>query len=151
MCFLRVAGTTFDADKYLALSGLTAESVYRAGEPRRPSKPEGQRNQTSGFSVDVSDATWEDVREQVKDAIAFLDEHEEAIKMLRAAPGVEDMRLDFAVDLRIDRVHIFGQYDYFPPELVARAGALGLGLELSIYPQDLMELSTRKAETKPLH
>src|SRR5262245_28464993 len=58
------------------------------------------------------------------------------LTVLRAAPGVEDMRLDFPLDLRIDRETVMAQFDYFPPELVSLAGALGLGLELSIYPVD---------------
>ena len=57
------------------------------------------------------------------------------------APGVEDMRLDFPVNLRIDRETVMAQFDYFSPELVSLAGALGLGLEISIYPVDLEELA----------
>ena len=44
------------------------------------------------------------------------------------------MRLDFPLDLRIDRKTVMAQFDYFPPELVSRAGALDFGIELSIYP-----------------
>jgi hypothetical protein len=150
MCVLRVSGESFDAEKYLSLSGLTANRVFHAGEPRFTSKPDGKRNQSSGFSVDVSDAPWDSVRGQVEDAVAFLREHEPALTMLRSAPGVEDMRLDFAVDLRIDRVHIMAQFDYFPPELVARAGALGLGLEISVYPRDLEELASGTAKKEPV-
>ena len=51
------------------------------------------------------------------------------------------MRLDFRIDLRLDRKNVMAQFDYFPPELVSRAGALGLGLELSVYPADLEELA----------
>ena len=75
------------------------------------------------------------------DAIAFLRRHEHALTKVRADPAVEDMRLDFRVDLRIDRQNAMAQFDYFPPELVSRAGALGLGLEISIYPADLEELA----------
>ena len=51
------------------------------------------------------------------------------------------MRLDFPVNLRIDRETVMAQFDYFSPELVSLAGALGLGLEISIYPVDLEELA----------
>lgn len=140
MCVLRVSGETFDAAKYLALSGFEADRIFHRGAPRLESKPDGKRNERSGFAVTVSEASWESVRPQVEDAIAFLTKHGEAIKLLRAAPGVEDMRLDFPVDLRIDRAQIMTQFDYFPPELVSLAGVLGLGIEISVYPRDLEAL-----------
>lgn len=59
---------------------------------------------------------------------------------------MEDIRLDFPVDLRIDRVNVMSQFDYLPPELVSLAGALGLGIEISIYPRDLEALARGTAE-----
>ena len=100
--------------------------VFRAGEPRFISRPEGERHQLSGFRIDVSWDSRVTLPGQVVDAIAFLKEHEHALTMLRSAPGAEDLRLDFPVDLRIDRQNVMAQFDYFPPELVSRAGALGL-------------------------
>ena len=146
MCVLRVSGTEFEADKYLALSGLEAITVYRRGEPRFASKPNGRKLGSSGFNVGVSDGAWEPLGGQVDDAIAFLKKNRDAITMLRSAPGVESMRLDFPVDLKIDRVNIVTQFEYFPPELVSLAGALGLGIEMSIYPRDLEALARGTAE-----
>jgi hypothetical protein len=60
------------------------------------------------------------------------------------------MKLDFPVDLRIDRVNIMTQFDYFPPELVSRAGALGLGIEISVYPKDLEQLARGTAKKDPV-
>ncbi len=146
MCVLRVTGKEFDADKYLALSGLTAIKVFHMGESRFKSRPGGEGNEYSGFNLAVSDATWENARAQAEDAIAFLKEYERALTMLRSASGLEAMRLDFPVDLRIDRINVMGQFDYFPAELVSRAGALGLGIEISVYPRDLEELARRGKE-----
>ncbi len=140
MCVLRVTGKQFDADRYLALSGLSAHGVFRAGTLRSPSNPKGRRHEVSGFVVEVSRRSWAALRGQVRDAVRFLDDHQQALLMLRAAPGVDDMRLDFPVDLRIDRRKVLAQFDYFPPDLVSRAGAVGLGLELSTYPKDLEQL-----------
>jgi hypothetical protein len=61
-------------------------------------------------------------------------ENESAVRILRSAPGVEAMRLDFSVDLRIDRVKVLAPFEYFPPRLVSLAGALGLGTEISVFP-----------------
>jgi hypothetical protein len=131
-CVLRVEGKTFDVDAFLADSSLEPYDVFHAGEPRKL-RPERGENKDSGFKVDVSDASWEGLRAQVSDAIAFLDQHRHELERLRAAPGVEDVRLDFAIYLRMND-SVWAQYDYFPPEIVSRAGALGIGLELSIYP-----------------
>jgi hypothetical protein len=114
MCVLRIHGKAFDAYKYLALSGFKAIKVFRAGESHLPlTQPEGERYQFSEITVNISDASWKNVNVgQVEDAIAFLKEHEDKITMLRSAPGVEEMYLDFPVDLRIDRFHIMVQGDY---------------------------------------
>jgi len=148
MCVLRVTGKHFDADLHLAQSGLTACRIFRAGEPRSPIRPEGKRFQVSGFVVDVSHDSRGTLVDQAPDVVAFLKAHEDAIARLRSAPGVDDMRLDFPVDLRIDSQNVMVQFDYFPPELVSLAGSLGLGLEISLYPPNLEELVRGRAARK---
>ena len=144
MCVLRVTGKQFDPDSFLASSGLTAYKVFHAGEPRFSSRPEGERFDESGFRVDVSHASWAGLSGQVSDAIRYLTDHEEVLARLQSTPGIDDMRLDFPIDLRIDRKKVMAQFDYFPPELVSRAGALGFGIELSIYPPDFELLARRQ-------
>jgi hypothetical protein len=146
MCVLRVTGKHLDVEAILENSGLTPHKVFRAGEPRMASKPDGKRSEFSGCNVDVSSASWDSSRGQVDDAIAFLKEHRELLSKWRSTPGVEDMRLDFPLDLRIDRTTIVAQFDYFPPALISLAGALGLGLEVSIYPKDFEALARARQE-----
>lgn len=143
-CVLRVTGKHFDVDAHLARSGLTPCKVLHAGEPRSASRPETLM-EISGFNVVVSQCWSGDLSGQISDAIAFLDAHEHAIKTLRSAEGVDDIYLDFSVDLRIDRRKVMAQFDYFPPALVSRAGALDLGLEISIYPKDFEQLARARA------
>jgi hypothetical protein len=135
MCVLHVSGRELDPAVGVPLA---AYRVFRVGEPRRPSRPEGPRWDTSGFSVAVSEASWSDLKSQVRDACAFLDRHADEIRTLRASGVVQDMRLDFPVHLRIGE-RIVAQFEFFPAALVEKAGALGLGLELSIYPADQKE------------
>jgi hypothetical protein len=130
MCVLHVSGRELDP---AVAKGLDPYRVYRAGDPRRRSRPDGPRWTTSGFSVIVSDAPCSDLTRQVGDACAFLDKHAEALRTLRTSGAVEDMRLDFPIHLRIGK-DVLAQFELFPAELVEKAGALGLGLELSIYP-----------------
>jgi len=141
MCILRVTGKQLEVDRHLAVSGLIPDIVFRAGEPRSMAQPAGKRYEVSGFTVEVSRGSWSSLDDQANDAIGFLKQHESALSSLRAAPDVEDMRLDFRVNLRIDRKTVMAQFDYFRPELVSRAGGLGLGLEISIYPVDLEALA----------
>jgi len=75
--------------------------------------------------------------------LEFLKQYHTELGALRTAPGVDDVRLDFPVTLRIDRKTVMAQFDFFPPELLSLAGAFGLGLEISIYPRDLLQLVRR--------
>jgi hypothetical protein len=47
---------------------------------------------------------------------------------------VDDVRLDFPTSLRLDGEKIMAQFDYLPPALIAEAGPLKVGIELSLYP-----------------
>ena len=47
-------------------------------------------------------------------------------------PGVEAAYLDFGIEWRNESV----QCDSFPPSLIALAGQIGLGIEISQYPPD---------------
>ena len=132
MCVLHVSGAALDPDAGVSFKPYR---IYRAGEALRRSRPDGPRRDRSGFSVAVSDAPWSDLKTQVRDACAFLDHHAAEMRTLKAGGAVEDMRLDFPVHLRIGE-NVLAQFEFFPAELVEKAGALGLGLELSIYPSD---------------
>src|SRR5712691_6997410 len=103
MCVLRVSGKQFDPARYLASSQLKPYSVFLAGEPRFASQPKGKVHDESGFKVDVSRSPWDNLAGQVADAIAFLKRHKRTLAKLRSMPEVEDIRLDFPLDLRIDR------------------------------------------------
>src|SRR5688572_27583572 len=98
MCVLRVAGTKLDVDGHLARLPFRACNIYRAGEPRSRLRPDGKRHERSGFTVDVSSAAPV-LEDQINDALLFLALPEDALKRLRLDPQVEDMRLDFRVDL----------------------------------------------------
>src|SRR5947209_15235081 len=99
MCVLRVTGRKFDPEKYLASSKLAPYSVFRAGEPRFASNPKGKIHEVSGFKVDVSRRPWDSLADQVLNAIAFLKRHKQPLARLRSIPEVEDVRLDFQLDL----------------------------------------------------
>ncbi len=146
MCVLRVSGKHFDPVKFLGSSTLKPYSVFHAGEPRFASQSNGEIHAVSGFKVDVSRHSRDNLSGQVVDAIAFLVKHEQTLLKLRAIAEVDDILLDFPVNLQIDRQNILTQYEYFPPKLIALAGAVGCGLEISIYPRDLLQLAKSRQE-----
>ncbi|MBV9657320.1 MAG: hypothetical protein JO295_04335 [Verrucomicrobia bacterium] len=123
-CVLHVSGYDFDVDAFLASSNLRPYYIHHRGEIGRRS----QRFTDSGFSLDVSAADG-DFRAEATDAMAYLATHEAELQRLHDFPGVTDMRLDFGYYFR----NVAVQVDYFPPDLLARAGRLGIGIELSLY------------------
>ena len=135
MCIPRASGAEFDPDRFLEDSSFDLCKVYRRGEPRHPkTKPSGARYQTSGMNITVSDASWSELSAQIVDAERFFKTHNREIERLASSPGVSDLTLDFPVELRIGGDNIVAQFESFPASLVRLAGALGVGLELSIYP-----------------
>jgi hypothetical protein len=110
---------------------LTVCRTYRQGEPVFPgSHPDGHRHRRSGINVAVSDAEFEDLAGQVRDAITFLASNRQPIEALCEFPGVEGVTLDFGIARR----DVYVQADTFPSELIRLAGCLGLEIELTQYP-----------------
>lgn len=128
-CVLHVTGERFDVDQFLASSSLKPYRVHHRGEPtaRRRS---GELHDDSGFSVDVSEVDG-DLSSEIQDAVAFLQRHEAELARVATIPEVTDRRLDFGYYRRDE----FMQSEYLPPELLRLAGAHGIAIELSLYPQ----------------
>lgn len=131
-CVFHARGETFDADAFLAGSGLKPYQVWHKGEGAKRGKPLKRIpsiREDSGFSIEVSRADG-DLSVECLDAIRFLRVHSAAMTRLASFPGAEDRRLDFGYYRRDCAV----QFDYLPPELLALAGSAGVGIELSLYP-----------------
>jgi hypothetical protein len=127
-CVLRIGGDQLDADGLARSIALPNYRIDRKGEPRQLRSRGIFEMSTVHF--DVSEAAFADLPTQIEDAIAFLTKHAGALSAAIQFPGVERATLDFAVeakDVAIDS-------KYLPPELMRRAGELGIGIELSIYP-----------------
>ncbi len=123
-CVLHVAGETFDVHAFLAQSSLRPCQIQRHGGVRR-------RNgdyPLNVLSLNVSNADGK-LSVEIVDALYFLAQHESELRRLQNFPGVTDLRLDFGYYPR----DVVAQFEYFPPELLARVGSLGIGIELSLY------------------
>ena len=129
-CVLRASGKQFDVDAFLKKSKLDPCAVYRRGEPKSKRKPKGKKSTHSGINVPVSNASFDNLKRQIKDATKFLLENKSEIRKLTKFKGVEGIELDFAIRKR----DTFTQSDEFPAELITIAGSLGLSINLSQYP-----------------
>ena len=124
-CVLRASGDDFQPHDFLKDSGFVPCNVFRKGER----KAEARVWDSSGFTVVASEAAGGDFAGQIRDAVEFLRRHQEELARLMKCGGLEDARLDFGVS----RQNGFLQSSYLPPELLALAGALGIGIEISTY------------------
>jgi hypothetical protein len=79
----------------------------------------------------VSNASFDNFKKQISDAIQFLIINKTEIQKLTRYKGVEGVELDFATARERDT---FLQEYIFPAELIAIASKLGLEIRLSAYP-----------------
>jgi hypothetical protein len=90
--------------------------------------------QTNGFCCEVSvDGTR--FEQQTRDAASFLKRHRGDLERLKRVNTVEAVYLDFGHECRLDNSSVCVQSDFLPTELLFLAGALGIGICLSLYPR----------------
>ena len=122
-----VSGKQFDVDAFLRLVSLKSQVSWHVGDTLHRKRP----SEWSGFTLTASEAGFDDVWQQINDAIEFLKQHEADLARIVAFSGVDECLLDFGVEDR-DVIH---QADYFPAELLRLAGNLNIGLRVSRYPR----------------
>lgn len=124
-CVLRASGDYFEPQRFLGDSAFVPCNVFRKGER----KAQNRSWTSSGFTVVVSEASGDDLAQQIQDAIEFLRMQKEEVARLMRFEGVDTVHLDFGVN----RKNGFLQSSHLPPELLTLAGTLGVGVEISIY------------------
>ena len=135
MCVLRVDGKQFDPRMLLERSRLPAYDSWREGEPRLlGAKLWRATHDSSGFKVDVSRKESTDLPGQIEDALRFLEQFKDELRAVVATAGVERVELDFPFAVRATEQPPFLQSVFLPPNLLALAGELGVGIEISVYP-----------------
>ena len=132
MCTLRAYGKQFDVDAFVKKSKLKPCVVYHRGEPKSKTNPNKSKWTASGINVPVSDAEFDNFKQQINDAIQFLTKNKEEIRKFINIKEVEGLELDFPTSHNRDK---FIQNYLFPTELIALAFQLGLELKISEYPE----------------
>ena len=133
-CVLRASGKNFAVDKFMHKSNFIPLAIFRRGEPKSKNNPR-RKNIQSSINIAVSNASFDNIKRQVKDAVSFLTKNKAEIRRLMRFKGVEGAELDFASH-RTDK---FFQEIEFPSELIALAASLGLSVKLSQYPKPINE------------
>ena len=85
----------------------------------------------------VSDADYNDLNGQIKEAIKFLKKNSKYLDTISTNKTVETFALDFAFNSRIDRKIVEVQCDYFPSELIKLAGNLNISIWLTQWPCEI--------------
>jgi len=125
-CTFKVTGKNFDVDAFGAESTLVPEVVYRRG---RPFGNAGNRCHYSGFSVRVS-TVFGRLAPQIRDAIKFLGRNVRELERLSRFSGATDRRLVFPYCPS----DVACASELLPSHLLAKAGSLGIAIEISVYP-----------------
>ena len=128
-CILHFVGREADVERLVALSPVEPCSVWRRGVPRN-ARPNSRPAVTSGLTLTVSDAEFEDLEKQQADAIQFLRAHTSVLKSMSEVAGVEHATLDFGIAMR----DVVIQSDHFPADLIAALAASGCSMELTQFP-----------------
>lgn len=130
-CVLHIVGKNLDPAA-LPHAPLTPYATYRRGDALVPRS--ARVHEVGGLKCLVSQRPGTDLPGQIDDAVAFLEAHSSPLASILGHPDAEEAYLDFGVELRAGTEHVVVQVDYFPPKLVRLAGALSIGLMLSVYP-----------------
>lgn len=130
---LRAFGVHFDVDLFVKDCPLEPVRVWRKGERRYPnSKTNETTSLASSLNFEVSDADFSELKVQFEDAQVWLAAHRIEVTRLVQFPGVEGVSVDFGAEIRPPGWSSFT----FPPSLTTLVGALGLELQISVYPTD---------------
>ena len=127
VCVFVASGLSFDVDRYLAGSPFKAMTVFRKGDVPPKNNPDRKPRPDSGFVVLLSGDQELGLGQQLKEALAFLEQHESELKAVRQV-GVDNMLLDLGVQVG-DKMQ---QAEYIPPELITPLGRLGMGSIFSV-------------------
>jgi len=103
-------------------------SYYIKGEKRYPQSSTSKLNSYSGIGALVSNADFERLDLQIKDAIKYLKKNEINLKKLSEL-RFKKIQIDFGIEKR----DVWAQFDFFPPLLLKLAGNLNIGIEISQY------------------
>ena|SRR5438876_557055 len=133
-CVLRADGAKFKVDSFLNRSNFKPCIVYHKGEYRFPTSK--RKETTSGMNIIVSNASGNNIKRQIKDAISFIRRNKDELSRLKKYHGVESLYLDFGINIKVGHEDSFIQIIRLPEELIHSAGNIGIEIEFTFYPTE---------------
>lgn len=132
MCIFHVTSKTDSFKEFLAAHPeLPVYLSHEKGEKPQIAAEESIHTDY-GFSCEVSERSWDDVDGQVIDMISFLEVYSSYFANLKKSHKIDDWRFDLPYECELEETQ-FTQCNYLPPKLMRLAGALDIGIELSLY------------------
>ena len=129
-CILRIAGENFDVDSFIEMTAAKPYKIFYKGEPQYATKPDGKKVERSGCSLEISKVDFENLDQQINDAIVYLNQNREKLQWINKTPEIQYAVLDFELNYDSDK---FVQSHYLPNEFLNLVSQLGIGIEISIY------------------
>jgi len=132
MCIFHVSSKSDSFKQFLATyPDLPVYQAHEKGDIPKIKQDE-QPHEDYGFSCEVSDREWSDMEGQIVDMISFLEVYTPYLQQLKDSHNIDDWRFDLPYESLLSDER-FTQFDYLPPKLMRLAGALEIGIELSLY------------------
>lgn len=140
-CGLSIVGTDLDIDTFVSKTKMSGFSKSYKGDPINRVNP--RKLKYSFVSIITSEEGFDDIKSQINDTISFLNKYQENLRPIADTPQIEYATINFGVHSVIDEEHLTQSF-YFPIELIKICAELNIGIELSIYKEDLQEILERR-------
>lgn len=129
---LRISGSDLDIDAILDGVDLEPCSVACRGERKFPhSNDDDTVFEQSCIAYVVSEAGFDEFRQQIADTISYLIQYGPTLDQLLSTPGIDEACLCFGVAWTDDE--IAAQSETFPGSLIELAGHFRLSIMLTHY------------------
>jgi len=140
-CVLRIIGENLDVDTFVGKTNMAGFRKSYKGELINKSKTRYAKH--SAASITTSDADFDDIKRQIDQTIDFLNYYKNNLSVIASTIGIEYATIDFGVDSIIDNDRLTQSF-YFNKDLIKICAALEIGIELSIYKQDMEVILEQK-------
>jgi len=144
-CILKISGKDLNLDEFLAKIKMTPYRKVNKGEPLNRVGKRISESSIAAFTT--SDAGFDDIKDQIKETIMFLNDNKDNLSHILSTPEVEYAWIDFGVNSIIADDHLTQGF-FFPFELIKLCGELGIAIELSTYKPDMQLILEKRRQEK---
>ncbi len=127
-CYLSIIGKDLDVDAFVERIGIKEFEKRFKGE--LISARRNKYSEHSSASVKISDAGFENFKQQIEEAEVFLNTYKDNLKCIVDTDGVEYANINFGVNELLEKsVQSF----YFPISLITICAELKISIETTVY------------------